>query len=326
MAVIDKLAVNTLKLRGAGEIFHNLERFFVSRDEALQSVSNGDYVPTAGVINAVFILGEGVVIYNFDLQDFVHITALQSAGNQANRYINLDGVNDYIEFSNAGDVLDFTKSWSVGVTLVGVTGGTGQYFMSLLSRGGVHITLGATAGSSNWGLYVTSNDSLYSADKRAQANTWVAPGDFSRLLFTYDAASKRLKYYIGNPDSGVYAMRANLLISDAMIANQNVAGGLCVGKSWAGEGGESWSGKNWNGGLNNLIVSNMVFTGPHLDEFFQSGEQFAEMELYSDVVSYCKLGEDTYPNVSDEKSQLNDGELKNGTPDDFVDIPVSESE
>ena len=323
MAVIDKLAVNSLSLRGKGQEFNTLSRFFRSKEDALEAVQSGDYSPIAGLVNAVLVQSEGIMIYSFELTDFVHIAALQAAGNQANRYIKLDGVNDYIEFDNSGDVLDFTKSWSVGLTLVGVTGGAGQYFMSLFSRGGVHITLRATAGSTNWGLYVTSDNSLYSADKRAQANTWAAPSDFSRLLFTYDAAAKRLKYYIGDPDTGAYVMRANLLISNQMIANQNITGGLCIGKNWTGEGGSNWSGKNWNGGLNNLIISDMVFTGPHLDEFFQSGEEFTQMELYSDVVSYCKLGEDTYPNVSDEKSQLNNGELKNGTPDDFVDIPES---
>lgn len=322
MAVINALAVNELKLRGKDEEFNSIGRLFNSKQEALESVQTGDYSPIPGVTNAVVIIGMGIAIYSFDLQDFVHIEELQSAGNQADRYIKLDGVNDYIEFTNAGDVLDFTKSWSIGLTLVGVTGGVGQYFMSLFSRGGVHINLNA-AGSNNWGLYVTSDNSLYSADKRAQANTWAAPGDFSRLLFTYDATSKRLKYYIGDPDTGAYVMRANLLIGNQMIANQNITGGLCIGKNWIGEGGENWSGKNWSGGLNNLIVSNMVFTGPHLDEFFQSGEEFTEMELYSDVVSYCKLGEDTYPTVSDEKSQLTGGELKNGTADDFVDIPES---
>lgn len=66
----------------------------------------------------------------------------------------------------------------------------------------------------------------------------------------------------------------------------------------------------------------MEFTGPHLTEYFQTGEAFTAMELYADVTAYAKLGEDTYPNVTDEKGNLTGGTLVNGTEGDYKEIPT----
>ncbi len=54
----------------------------------------------------------------------------------------------------------------------------------------------------------------------------------------------------------------------------------------------------------------------------KAGDEFTAMELYSDVVAYAKLGEDTFPNVTDEKGVLTGGSLVNGTAEDFKDIPT----
>lgn len=322
MATIQTLAVNELSLRGKGNEFNKFSRLFKSKEEALDSVATGDYIPTPGQVNAVIILSQGIMIYSFELEDFVHISEFSAAGNQASRYIDLDGVNDYVEFSNAGSVLDFTKDWTIGVTLLGLTGPASGKKMTLFGRGGVQITLHAQAGSTNWGLYVTSDNDLYNVDGRAQANTWYAPDEFSRLLFVYTASDRRLKYFIGSPSAGTYAQRANLLIPQTMIDTQNIAGGLCIGKAWTGVGGSNFSGVNWHGGINNLITSAMAFTGPHLTEYFETGEEFQAMELYADLESYCKLGEDDYPNVIDEKGVLTGGALIDGTPEDFKDVPT----
>ncbi len=330
MAVLETLAVDKLMLRGKGNEFNSFGRMFKSKTEALEAIASGDYTPTPGQQNAIIVISEGIMVYSFDLADFVHISQFAALGVQANKYIDIDGVNDYVEFDNAGDVLDFTKDWSIGVTLVGLTGPATSKKMTLFSRGGVHINLQALEIPTdpdqevqiNWGLYVTSDNDLFDANKRAQANTWYAPGNFSRLLFTYNASTKRLKYSIGNPETGAYAQRANLLISDSMILAQNINGGLCVGKGWTGSGGESFSGVNWNGGLNNLVGSHMELTGPQLIEYFQTGEAFESMELYSDLSFYAKMGEDTYPSVTDEKGLLTNGQLVNGTAADFKDIPT----
>ena len=332
MAILDNLGVNTLSLRGLGNQFNSFERLFQSKADALQAVETGDYVPTPGKLNTVLIAGEenAIQFWSFDILDFVPISEFGAAGNQSNKYIDLDGVNDYIGFSNAENVLDFTQDWTIGITLVGVTGPLTPENMTLFSRGGVHITLKASKLSTNWGLYVTSDNDLFNGTKRAQANTWYAPGDFSRLLFTYDATSRRLKYFIGDPSTGSYAMRANLSIPATMVSGQNIAGGLKIGDNWSGVGGAFFSGVNWNGGVNNLIGANIKFTTPFIEEYFQNQSIdpdnpdafFTGAEFYDDLSFYCKLGEDEYPNVSDQKGNLENGELFNGSPDDFKDIPT----
>ena len=332
MSTIQTLAVDKLSLRGLGNQFNSFERLFQSKADAVQAVATGDYVPVPGKINSVLIGGEqkSIQFWSFDILDFVPLSEFSSVGNQSNKYIDLDGVNDYIGFDNADAVLDFTQDWTVGITLVGVTPPSGTKNFTLFSRGGVHITLKASA-STNWGLYVTSDDDLYNGTSRAQANTWYRPNDFSRILFVYCSSTKRLKYYLGDPSTGTYAMRANLSIPQSMIDSQNITGGLKIGENWSGTGGASFSGVNWNGGVNNLIGSSVKFTGPFVTEYFQNqavdpenpDSFFTGAEFYSDLSFYCKLGEDSYPTVSDEKGVLTGGELFNGSNDDFKDIPTS---
>ena len=332
MSTIQNLAVDKLSLRGLGNQFNSFERLFQSKDDAIQAVLTGDYVPVAGRLNSVLIGGEqkSIQFWSFDVQDFVPLSEFSSVGNQSNKYIDLDGVNDYVGFDNADAVLDFTQDWTIGITLVGVTAPSGVENFTLFSRGGVHITLKANAASTNWGLYVTSNDDLFNVTSRAQANTWYRPQDFSRILFVYCSTSKRLKYYLGDPSTGDYAMRANLSIPQSMIDSQNITGGLKIGEGWSGTGGSYFSGVNWNGGVNNLIGSGLKFTSPFITEYFQNQSSdpdnpdafFTQAEFYDDLSFYCKLGEDTYPDVTDEKGTLTNGELFNGSIDDFKDIPT----
>jgi hypothetical protein len=332
MDILDVLGVNGLALRGKGNEFNKFDRLFKSKLDAEESVATLDYQPIEGKLNTVLIAGEedAIQFWSFDLQKFEPLSEFSSAGNQSNKYIDLDGVNDFIEFDNADAVLDFTQNWTIGATLVGVTGASSALNMTLFSRGGVHITLKAHEGSSNWGLYVTSNNDLYNGTSRAQANTWYAPNDFSRIMFTYNATTKRLKYYLGDPSTGTYAMRANLSIPQSMVDSQDITGGLKIGSDWTGVGGSYFSGINWNGGVNNLIGSDMEFSGPFVEEYFQNQSSnpdnpdafFQQAEFYPDLTFYCKLGEDVYPNVSDEKSTLTNGELFNGSADDFKDIPT----
>lgn len=332
MTILNELGLNKLSLRGLDNQFNSFERLFQSKADAVNAVASGDYVPTEGKLNTVLIAGEenAIQFWSFDVLDFVPISEFGAVGNQSNKYVDLDGVNDHIEFDNADAVLDFTQDWTIGTTLVGVTGASSPLNMTLFSRGGVHITLKAQAGSSNWGLYVTSNNDLYNGTSRAQANTWYAPSDFSRILFVYCASTKRLKYYLGDPSTGSYAMRANLSIPQSMVDSQDITGGLKIGASWSGTGGSTFSGINWNGGVNNLIGSGIQFTGPFLAEYFQNQAVdpenpdafFTGAEFYDDLTFYCKLGEDAYPNVTDEKGTLTGGELINGSVEDFKDIPT----
>ena len=314
--IVKTLGVDTLSLRGAGAEFNSFSRFFKSKEEGLSSVANGDYVPTPGIVNAVLMMGEGIMVWDFTLLDFVNISELAGAANQSPKYIELDGANDRIELpvrtGGSEDALDWTKSWTVGITLVGIHHVNDGLWMSLFSSGGNHIML--RRGGSNWGVYVTSNNK----NTTHGANTWYAPSEFDRLLFTYDASTQRLKYYLGNPVTGVYAMRANLLVSASTIAGNSPDATLKVGQ------GSGHGGIYWDGGINNMIVSDKVLVGPQIDEFFQTGEDFTSHEYYPDLTSYLRLGEDTFPNVVDDKGAITGGILAGGTSEDFNDVPVVE--
>lgn len=315
--IIDILGVNTLALRGLGTEFNKFSRFFKSVAEAQQAVATQDYIPTPGQQNAVLVLGVGIMVYSFDLQDFVGVAELQAAGNQANKYIELDGVNDYIEFTTlAGgseNVLDFDKDWSLGITLVGLgsEGGSDSKYVTLASNGTNAVYL--RRGGSNWGFYVGTTGS------NAGANTWVAPGATSRILLTYNSSTHRLKYYLGDPATGVYAMRANYLLNATQQATNGPSGALCIGK--AVSTAHVTSPVYWDGGVNNLIIADMEMTGPQLAEYFQTGEEYSSAEYYADLTTWAKLGEDTYPNVTDQKGNATGGSLVNGAANDFKDVP-----
>lgn len=315
--ILGVLGVDTLALRGRGVEYNKFSRFFRSRADALASVQEGDYVPTPGLTNAVLMLGEGIMVWSFDLQDFVNIGALSAADNQASRYIELDGANDYISLptrsGGSEHALDWSQDWSIGITLLGLQPASDNAFMSLFRSGSNHITL--RRGGSNWGMYVTANNNAY----QHGANTWYAPTDTSRMLFTYDSTTYRLKYYLGEPSTGQYAMRANLAVN-ATVRGANAPGaGLEIGHGGVGSG--AFEIIHWDGGVNNLVVSDQVLVGPQIDEYFQTGEAFAEHEYYPDLTSYCRLGEDAYPAVVDSIGNITGGELVNGAADDFRDVP-----
>jgi len=335
----EKVYTNELGLRGLGEQWHSLNRYFKSLEDANAAKASGDWVPTPGKMNSVIVAGSGIMTWSFDLEQFVLLSEFQAAGNQASRYIHLNGAGAYLGFDNAGNVMDLNHDWSIGHTLVGVAGPSSFKKMTLFSRGGFHVTLSAQEITDdndeviayNWGLYVTSDNDLFNADKRAQANTWYAPGNFSRIMITYNATTKRLKYHLGDPSTGTYATRGNLLLPQTMIDGQNIAGGIKVGDSWTGVGGSNFSGISWDGGVNNLVGSETEFTGPFLQEYFQNQSvdpdnpsgSFELAEFYGHLAFHCKLGEDDYDDVTDEKGFLTGGKLYNGLPSDFKDMPSS---
>ncbi|MCP4829617.1 MAG: hypothetical protein GY889_12170 [Proteobacteria bacterium] len=112
-------------------------------------------------------------------------------------------------------------------------------------------------------------------------------------------------------------MRANLLVSSTVVAANGPAASLRVGRG-------SGSIISWDGGVNNLIMSDQVLTGPQVAEFFQTGEDFATHEYYPDLTSYCRLGEDTFPAVVDDKGNATNGVLVNGSAEDFKNVPTVE--
>jgi len=256
------------------------------------------------------------MLWSFDLQNFVGVAELAAASNQANRYILIDGANDHIQFdflaAGSEAVLDLSKDWSFGVTLVGIgnEGSSDQKYVTLFSNGNTAVYL--RRGGSNWGFYVGAGN--FSAG----ANTWVAPAATSRILITYNATTYRMKYYLGDPATGVYNLRANYLVASQTRTNNTVDGVLQIGNAVTTG---SATGQHWDGGLNNMILSDHELTGPQIAEYFQSGEAFDANEFYDDVTTWSKFGEDVYPAVTDVKGNATQGSLIGGTEQDFVDVP-----
>jgi hypothetical protein len=314
--ILSVLGVDSLALRGYQTEYNRFSRFFKSEEEAVQAINTGDYIPVPGISNLVIIGGLGIMLWSFDLQNFVGVAELQAAGNQANRYILIDGANDHIQFDSlAGgseNVLDLSKDWSFGVTLVGLgnEGSSDQKYVTLFSNGNTAVYL--RRGGSNWGFYVGAGNSS------AGANTWVQPGATDRILITYNATTYRMKYYLGDPATGVYNLRANYLVASQTRTNNTVDGVLQIGNAVTAG---SAVGEHWDGGLNNMILSDHELTGPQIAEYFQSGEAFDNNEFYDDVTTWSKFGEDVYPAVTDVKGNATQGSLIGGTEQDFVDVP-----
>ena len=167
-------------------------------------------------------------------------------------------------------------------------------------------------GGSNWGFYVGAGSF------NAGANTWVAPGATSRILITYNATTYRMKYYLGDPATGVYNLRANYLVASQTRTNNTVDGVLKIGDAVTSG---TAVGLHWDGGLNNMILSDHELTGPQIAEYFQSGEAFDANEFYDDVTTWSKFGEDVDPSVTDVKGNATQGSLIGSTEQDFVDVP-----
>jgi hypothetical protein len=241
-------------------------------------------------------------------------TVIDVAGQAANAYIHLDGSNDYVEFSGtATGLLDWDADWTVGINLVEFEVKSDGKFITLFSSGDNAIML--RRGGSNHGLYITGNN----GQTKIGANTWHAPNPGGKLLFSYDGTgSRRLKYYIGNID-GSYSLRASYLVNTTNIGGNNPGTSFCIGKRVTSNNvAESL---NYYGGLNNFICADEGFGGPIVTEYFGVNNTYDEASFYADLNSWVKMGEDTYPNVVDTLGALTGGELKNGTEEDFVEIP-----
>ena len=244
-------------------------------------------------------------------------TVLDVAGQSANAYIHFDGSNDYVEFSGtATGLLDWSQSWTVGINLVEFEVKSDGKFITLFKSGGNAIML--RRGGSNHGLYLTGNDGA----NKAGVNTWYAPNPGGKLLFANDGTAGFLKYYIGNVD-GSFALRGVVNIASATLGNNNPGSEFSIGKR-VGSNAVAES-LNYVGGLNNFIYADEAFANasPMITEYFGVNNTYDEASFYGDLNSWAKMGEDSYPTVTDTLGALTGGALIDGTEDDFVEIPES---
>ena len=227
------------------------------------------------------------------------------SGYSNTHYIDLDGTNDYIEFDSGvdTDVLDYTKSWSLGIEIENVSQINDSSYTTLWKRGNNEITL--RKGGGNWGVYFYAN-----GQSVAQANTWRVPEQGSKLFFVCDNGF--VKYYITTPsNNGTYY--TIMFMNPMNVANYNSPSGNLT----FGQGGIK--GSNWYGGINNAMVmegSSANLGSNQWSEYF-SGQDVTLMSFYDEVEDFIPLGEAVYPAVEGTKGVIS-GSIVNGTASDFV--------
>ena len=231
----------------------------------------------------------------------------QAAGYSNTHYINLDGTNDYVDLDSGvnSNVLDYTKSWALGLEVENVSTIDDSSYTTLWKRGDNELAL--RKGGTNWGVYALANGNVVAA-----ANTWRRPEAGSKVLFVCNGT--QVKYYLYRPSNGeIY--QTNMSLNATNVTNHNNP----VGNLEIGEMGVT--GSNWYGGINNALI--MEGAGSDLGanqtaEYF-GGQDVTIMSFYEDaeVQDFLPLGEDTYPAVTGTKGVIS-GNLINGTASDFV--------
>ena len=215
-------------------------------------------------------------------------------------YIILDAVNDYVALTNTGSVLDYTSTWAIGISLEEVSALNNSQFMSLFRSGNNSISL--RKGGTNWGIYAANG--YYSV---AQANTWYAPSQGSKILIQCNG--NKLEYWLDG------TRRANMTMN-ATYRDQSshVNDSLDIGHGGVafGQGTHQY----WEGGIDNCMISYNWLSNADIAEFFSS-DDVTQMSFYNSVRDFVPMGEQGYPNVVGTKNNVT-GTLVNGTAEDFI--------
>lgn len=216
-------------------------------------------------------------------------------------YVTLDGVNDFIELTGTGSVLDFSATWTIGLEIVELPSNTTDGSFMCIARSGNN-GLSLRKGGSNWGFYAAVGSGSI-----AQANTWYAPSNGSRILIECDGT--KIAYWLDGTRRSNTTMNATLKASSAHVVNQ-----LSIGK-----GGIPFAQGTFQyaeGGYDNLLVSYSILSSAEKAEFFAGGD-VTQHSYYGAARDAVPFGEGTYPSVTGEKGNVT-GALVNGTSDDFV--------
>jgi len=239
------------------------------------------------------------------------------SGLQASSYIEFAGTDDYVNFTGGNTTagyLDWTKDWTLGITLVGYPLYADNKYQCLFASGNNVIMI--RRGGTNQALYIASNNSSYASQG---INTWNSIEAGDRVQFEYEAATRQLRYFKGQPGQ-VPVLVGVLVVNQTNIDANDPGDDFAIGR---GNGAaDSTEILHWDGGVNNFIGQDgEMGTTARIAYFEAIGETYDEQSWYGDLSSWCMLGEDTYPTVTDHKGALTGGALMNGTEDDFVEIP-----
>ena len=255
------------------------------------------------------------------IEDLIlRVTALEQAGSagSVDKYIFLDGNSEITFSSGADDLLDWSKSWSLGLDIVEVdpTWAADNMKMCIFSSGGSFLTLNrAGPAPAQMGSYNTSKSDLYHTTARANANTWYPLTADSRIMYVYDHVAKKLSYYLGDRSTGAYGRRAHITIPQTMIDEQVNGGNLTISGNFVGPGGGTFNGvRLLNTGVDQMIATTTALDDTQVAEYMDSSDHYT---LSFSLFAFACLGEEAYPTVTDKLNNLHGGTFSGGSASDF---------
>ena len=299
-------SMKKLKVAGANGKRVDLLGKFLSLAEATAAVSNGSIVPDSDSVNVKSVIDvygvSGLEHYEWShsLGAFTRIGRGDGSTALANAYIMLQDTDEHIAFQQvtggnpASCLLNLDTDFSLSIKIpVNDTPENGQR-IKLIENGqnAIQINMGAN----NYGLYFT--DGSISAG----INVFSEITANNELTFVYTSSDKKMKYYING------LLKGTLALSNR---TNNADGNIKLGKESGAD--------RLRGGVDNMVVYNVALSSNDMQQV-KDGVPIESRDAHGDAVAFCPMGEDVYPTVSDSLGNLVDGQLYNGSPDDFVEI------
>ena len=113
------------------------------------------------------------------------------------------------------------------------------------------------------------------------------------------------------------AKKANISIPQSYIDAETLSPQLEFSNAWSGAGGSAFSGTGYQAIMTHWVLSAHAWTEEELVEYFGSPiEDLPSLPLHDKVSSYIVPG--VYPNLTDVKGTLSNGQLIGGEEADFL--------
>lgn len=300
--------LSTKKLAIMGRNYKRVETLgaFVSLDEAIAQVAEGKVTPDSDSVNVKSVVqvfdSTGLHFYEWahSLTQFTKIGRGDASGVLANAYIRLQGSDEHVEFQQmqSGNPsycllnLDVDFSTTIKIPVID-TPENGQR-VKLIENGQNAIQINISNG--NYGLYFTDGTTS------AGINVFSEVVANDELTFVYTASDRLMKYHING------TLKGTLNLSNR---TNNVDGVVKIGDATGLD--------RIKGGIDDFVIYNVALSSNDMQQV-KDAVPIELRDCHTNATSYCKLGEALYPNIVDQLGNLVDGQLKNGSPDDFVPI------
>ena len=298
--------------------------FVWSKARALEKLEDGQYElsPKETHIHLIFSIKDRRSFAYFEEQHtFVDPETFVEVQKQGSWFVDFDGNDDSIEFTNDGGYLVFgTKPWSIGVTMLLKDMPVDNAWLTIFQNGQNRVIL--RRGGSNMGVYIsaTTDHATWGA------NTWFEFQWGDKLLCTWDPTAKKLKVYTSRRGLSYWSVVVPASVWDIPIpVGGEPSGNFSIGKS-INDVGNYWgatSYKHFYGGFNNFIGSNKILGDVAINQYlsvlsttveftpegveYVAGDSMDKQDFYVDLTTWCKLGEGEYPNIVDQKKLLTGG-------------------